>query len=144
MPNGERSVLGGQVIIERIGREDGGEYQCWDLVTNKTNTHKYVNVLCKYDLKTLNLPCEHSLNFLTWNLFAILTLKVNGSFLLSWFESLNQNKIIGMVVQKVKKYKTARFFQEQHSIQTISNCCVFLYCLINRSQHVCYWRIDLN
>ena len=48
MPNGERSVLGGQVIIERIGREDGGEYQCWDLVTNKTNTHKYVNVLCKY------------------------------------------------------------------------------------------------
>ena len=49
MPNGERSVLGGQVIIERIGREDGGEYQCWDLVTNKTNTHKYVNVLCEYD-----------------------------------------------------------------------------------------------
>jgi len=45
MPNGERSVLGGQVIIERIGREDGGEYQCWDLVTNRTNTHKYVNVL---------------------------------------------------------------------------------------------------
>ena len=25
MPNGEASVLGGQVIIERIGREDGGE-----------------------------------------------------------------------------------------------------------------------
>ena len=102
MPNGERSVLGGQVIIERIGREDGGEYQCWDLVTNKTNTHKYVNVLCKYDFK-LNLPCEYSLSFLTWNLFAILTLKVNGSFLLSWFESLNQNKIIGMVVQKLEK-----------------------------------------
>ena len=59
MPNGERSVLGGQVIIERIGREDGGEYQCWDLVTNKTNTHKYVNVLCKYDSKlTLRIQLE--------------------------------------------------------------------------------------
>ena len=56
MPNGERSVLGGQVIIERIGREDGGEYQCWDLVSNKTNTHKYVNVLCEYQSKTEIIP----------------------------------------------------------------------------------------
>ena len=48
MPNGERRVVGGQVIIERIGREDGGEYQCWDLLTNTTNIHKYVEVLCKY------------------------------------------------------------------------------------------------
>ena len=48
MPNGEREVVGGQVIIERVGREDGGEYQCWDLRDNSTNISKHVNVLCKY------------------------------------------------------------------------------------------------
>ena len=48
MPNGERQVVGGQVIIERVGREDGGEYQCWDLRDNTTNISKYVNVLCEY------------------------------------------------------------------------------------------------
>ena len=47
MPNGERLVLGGQVIIEKIGREDGGEYQCWDVTDNTTITTKHVNVLCK-------------------------------------------------------------------------------------------------
>ena len=48
MPNGEASVMGGQVIIEKIDREDAGEYQCWDMRDNITNTHKYVNVLCEY------------------------------------------------------------------------------------------------
>ena len=88
MPNGERSVMGGQVIIERIGREDGGEYQCWDLVSNKTNTHKYVNVLCKYQSKNVIIlsPHEYRLDFMSSNLFAILTLKVTGSFL---FHDLN-------------------------------------------------------
>ena len=73
--------------------------------TRPTLTNMSMFCVSKQDIyfKTSNLPCEHSLNFLTWNLFAILTLKVNGSFLLSWFESLNQNKIIGMVVQKLKK-----------------------------------------
>ena len=48
MPNGERQVVGGQVIIERVGREDGGEYQCWNLRDNNTNISKFVNVLCEY------------------------------------------------------------------------------------------------
>ena len=47
MPNGEIAVMGGQVIIEKIGREDGGEYECWNMLDNTTTTHKYVNVLCK-------------------------------------------------------------------------------------------------
>jgi len=45
MPNGEIAVMGGQVIIEKIGREDGGEYECWNMLDNTTTTHKYVNVL---------------------------------------------------------------------------------------------------
>ena len=48
MPNGEVSVLGGQVIIERLGREDGGEYECWDLAGNSTHTSKHVTVLREY------------------------------------------------------------------------------------------------
>ena len=55
MPNGQPYILGGQVIIERVGREDGGEYQCWDnnttTTTTTTTTHNYrgkvVNVQCK-------------------------------------------------------------------------------------------------
>ena len=50
MPNGQPYILGGQVIIERVGREDGGEYQCWDN-SSTTTTHNYrgkvVNVQCK-------------------------------------------------------------------------------------------------
>ena len=49
MPNGQSRVLGGQVIIEKIGREDGGEYQCWDMMDNTTTQHKQVNILCKYN-----------------------------------------------------------------------------------------------
>ena len=49
MPNGQSRVLGGQVIIEKIGREDGGEYQCWDMMDNTTTQHKHVNILCKYN-----------------------------------------------------------------------------------------------
>ena len=65
MPNGEMSVMGGQVIIEKIGREDGGEYQCWNMMDNTTNTHKYVNVLCKLEYQTrvhpgdLEMDCEN-------------------------------------------------------------------------------------
>ena len=49
MPNGQPYVLGGQVIIEKVGRDDGGEYQCWDKNTdNNTHQAKTVNVQCKY------------------------------------------------------------------------------------------------
>jgi len=45
MPNGQPYIIGGQVIIERVGRNDGGEYQCWD---NSSGLHifrsKIVNV----------------------------------------------------------------------------------------------------
>ena len=48
MPNGQPYIIGGQVIIERVGRNDGGEYQCWD---NSLGLHifrsKIVNVQCK-------------------------------------------------------------------------------------------------
>lgn len=44
MPNGQAMVAGGQVIIERVGREDGGEYQCR---RGQHTRHKLVNVLCK-------------------------------------------------------------------------------------------------
>ena len=54
MPNGQRSVLGGQVIIEKIDREDAGEYQCWDTLDNSTQQHKYVNVLCKLTIKPVS------------------------------------------------------------------------------------------
>ena len=60
MPNGEIEVMGGQVIIEKIGREDGGEYECWNMLDNTTTTHKYVNVLCKLDLDRLKCPYKSS------------------------------------------------------------------------------------
>ena len=50
MPNGQPYILGGQVILERVGRKNRGEYQCWDN-SSTTTTHNYrgkvVNVQCK-------------------------------------------------------------------------------------------------
>ena len=50
-PNGEPSIPGGQVIIERVGRGDGGEYQG---LVNRTDcttiSTKMVDVQCKYRL----------------------------------------------------------------------------------------------
>ena len=60
MPNGEIAVMGGQVIIEKIGREDGGEYECWNMLDNTTTTHKYVNVLCKLDVGRLKCHYKSS------------------------------------------------------------------------------------
>jgi len=67
MPNGERSVMGGQVIIEKIGRDDAGEYECWDLMKNSTNTHKYVNVLYRPQISVDKLYLSHQ-NTLTLEL----------------------------------------------------------------------------
>ena len=48
MPNGSSSIPGGQVIIERVGRGDGGEYQCVENITDgSTYAGKVVNVQCK-------------------------------------------------------------------------------------------------
>ena len=49
MPNGEPYIPGGQVIIERVGRGDGGEYQCMENTTDGTTiSTKMVDVQCKY------------------------------------------------------------------------------------------------
>ena len=62
MPNGKPHIPGGQVIIERVGRGDGGEYQCVENTTEgTTNTAQIlVNVQCKHSLsivtKTYHLP----------------------------------------------------------------------------------------
>ena len=49
MPNGELYIPGGQVIIESVGRGDGGEYQCVENTTDGTTiSAKMVYVQCKY------------------------------------------------------------------------------------------------
>ena len=76
MPNGQPYIAGGQVIIERVGREDGGEYQCWDTTHNYRG--KVVNVvyppsvsvhklyLSHHSSITLELVCEVEANPYTY------------------------------------------------------------------------------
>ena len=48
MPNGQDYIGGGQVILEKVGREDSGEYQCVDTsAEEKFFKDILVNVLCK-------------------------------------------------------------------------------------------------
>ena len=51
MPSGELYIPGGQVIIESVWREDGGEYQCVENTTDGTTYQaKMVDVQCEYRL----------------------------------------------------------------------------------------------
>jgi len=78
MPNGQSYILGGQVIIERLGRYDGGEYQCWDNSSGvQIFRSKIVNVqyppsvsvhklyLSQHNSLTLELVCSVQSNPIT-------------------------------------------------------------------------------
>jgi len=45
MPNGSPYISGGQVIIKRVSRQDGGEYQCVNNITDGSTAKKLINVL---------------------------------------------------------------------------------------------------
>jgi len=45
MPIGATMVNGGQVIVERVGREDAGTYECWDTKGEALSRTKEVRVL---------------------------------------------------------------------------------------------------
>ena len=43
MPTGQVVVLGGQVIVEHVSKEDGGRYVCWDTLGDRAE-EKYQQV----------------------------------------------------------------------------------------------------